>query len=630
LFGFGLRRGFTGEQNMTDSQTLLAEYANSGSEAALRELVARYINFVYSVALRLVGRDTHLAEDVTQTVFIALARKGRTLSRGVMLGGWLHQHTYHVATKAVRRERRRQSREREAVEMSTLQDDSGANLRQVAPILDEAITQLGSEDRAAILLRFFEQRDWRSVGNALGSNEDAARMRVNRALEKLHSLLTHRGVTLSVAALGTVLTAEAVTAAPVGLAVTISSVALAGAAAGTGTTLTLLKAMTMTKVQAGIIGAIIVASVLTPLVIQHQAQVKLGQENQSLRQQIAQLKIDNERLSNRAIQVKGAHAPRLPAPPMQVTNPPSALATEDLQPTNLYARLEKLSNLTAEQVVSYLKANRRNAASLLAAYRTTGNRALLEEAMQKYPNDPQVDFEAVFKKDATPEERRQWLDAFKQSAPDNALANYLSAFSYFKAGQTDQAVQELIAASGVQQFQDYRLDRFQDDEDAYLAAGYSVAEAKAVASDQLLLPFLNPLKAEVRDYLVPLADSYRQVGDEESAQAALQMGVNLGQRFDVDGPSGQFALNNLVGMAIQRIAFGAMDPNSPYGGNDQTVQDQIDQLTQQEAALRKLIKQAEPLLQTMSDQDWISYTDRKMAVGGEPAMRWLVNKYGQK
>ena len=268
---------------MTDTQQLLAEYAVNGSEAAFRELVARYINFVYSVALRLVDGDTQLAEDVTQTVFIALARKGRTLSKEVMLGGWLHQHTHHVATRAVRGERRRQSREREAVEMNTLQDDSGANWRQVAPILDEAITQLGNEDRTAILLRFFEQHDFRSVGEALGSTEDAARMRVNRALEKLHSLLKHHGVTLSVAALGTVLTAEAVTAAPLGLAVTISSAALA---AGTGTTLTLIKLMTMTKFQAGITSAIIiVAGVLILLVIQHQAHVKLREENQPLRQQ---------------------------------------------------------------------------------------------------------------------------------------------------------------------------------------------------------------------------------------------------------------------------------------------------------------------------------------------------------
>ena len=617
---------------MTDQRQLLTEYAVNGSEEAFRELVTRYLALVYSTALRLVGGDTHRAEDIAQTVFVDLARKARTLPRDVMLGGWLHRDTCFVASKTLRSERRRQSRERYAVEMNSFQDHSGSDRMQVAPLLDEAINRLGAEDRTAILLRFFEQREFRSVGEALGSTEDAARMRVNRALEKLHSLLTHWGVSLSVAALGTVLTAEAVTAAPVGLAATISSVALAGAAAGTGTTLTFLKVMTMTKLQAGIIGAIIVASMLTPLVIQQQAQVKLREENQSLRQQIAQLKADNKSLSNHVAQAKGARAPRLPAPPMQVTAQTNALPTEDLQPTNLYlyARLDKPPKLTAEQVESYLKANRRNAASLLAAYRTTGNPALLEEAMQKYPNDPQVDFEAVFDKGLSPEEQRQWLNTFEQSAPDNALANYLSAFNYFKAGQTDQAVQEFIAASDKPQFQDYRLDRFQDDEDAYLAAGYSVAEAKVLASTQLLLPFLNPLKVEVRDYLVPLANSYSQAGDVESAQAALQMGVNLGQRFDVDGPAGQFVLNNLVGMAIQRIVLGAMDPNSPYGGNGQTVQDQLNQTAQQEAALRELGQQAEPLLRTMSDQDWIIYTDRKMAFGGEAANRWLVNKYGQK
>jgi len=229
-----------------------------------------------------------------------------------MLGGWLHQHTYHVATKAVRREHRRQSREREAVEMNTLQDDSGANMRQVASILDEAITGLGSEDRTAILLRFFEQRDFRSVGAALGSNEDAARMRVNRALEKLHSLLKHRGVTLSVAALGTVLTAEAVTAAPVGLAVTISSVALASAAAGTGTTLTLIKLMTMTKVQVGIVCGIVVASAVTSWQMEHQAQANMRQMDMSLQQQssqLAQLQAQNERLSNLLTQANSPNNP---------------------------------------------------------------------------------------------------------------------------------------------------------------------------------------------------------------------------------------------------------------------------------------------------------------------------------
>src|SRR6185503_19239334 len=204
---------------MTDSQQLLADYAAHGSETAFRELVSRYLNLVYSTALRLVGGNRQLAEDVSQTVFINLAKKASTLPASVMLGGWLHQHTFHVATKTMRSEWRRQSREREAVEMNMLQDDS--TWRQLAPLIDEAITELPSEDRSAILLRFFEQLDFRAVGKSLGSSEDAARMRVNRALEKLEALLKRRGVALSATGLGSALAAQAVTAAPAGLALTV-------------------------------------------------------------------------------------------------------------------------------------------------------------------------------------------------------------------------------------------------------------------------------------------------------------------------------------------------------------------------------------------------------------------------
>src|SRR3982750_2063683 len=109
---------------MKTSQTLLADYVDNGSDTAFRELVARYFGLVYSTALRLVGGNAHLAEDVAQTVFIGLAKNSRKLSNEVMLGGWLHQHTFHVATRAIRAERRRQSREREAAEMNTLNDDS--------------------------------------------------------------------------------------------------------------------------------------------------------------------------------------------------------------------------------------------------------------------------------------------------------------------------------------------------------------------------------------------------------------------------------------------------------------------------------------------------------------------------
>jgi RNA polymerase sigma factor (sigma-70 family) len=284
LFGFAPQRLFNHELKMPDTQQLLADYVQNGSETAFRELVARYIDLVYSAAVRLVNGNAHLAQDITQTVFIDLAQKARTLSSEVMLGGWLHRHTCYVASTVLRGERRRQSRENEAAQMNALHESSDANLSQVAPILDEAINQLGEGDRTAIMLRFFEQRDFRTVGTALGTNEDAARMRVNRALDKLHSLLKSRGITLSAAALATALTAEAVKAAPVGLATTISTAALSSSATLVGVT----KTIAMTTLQKTVLTAALIAAVGTGLYQADQAST-LRTQVQALQQQQAPL-----------------------------------------------------------------------------------------------------------------------------------------------------------------------------------------------------------------------------------------------------------------------------------------------------------------------------------------------------
>ena len=180
LSGFGFLRVYSCKRKMTDSNTLLSQYARTGSESAFRELVSRYIDLVFSTAFRLVDGDVESAQDVAQTVFVALADQARTLPKDVMLGGWLHLRTRFAAGKLMRTERRRQLRERQAAEMNAIEDHSESNLAQVAPVLDEAIGQLDAEDRTAILLRFFERKDFRSVGDALGSSEDAARKRVDR------------------------------------------------------------------------------------------------------------------------------------------------------------------------------------------------------------------------------------------------------------------------------------------------------------------------------------------------------------------------------------------------------------------------------------------------------------------
>jgi RNA polymerase sigma factor (sigma-70 family) len=300
LSGLGVRRLYSSELKMTDSHTLLSLYARTGSDSAFRVLVSRYIDLVYSTAYRLVDGDAQSAQDVAQTVFVALAAKAGTLPEDVMLGGWLHQHTRFVAGELIRTERRRRLRERQAVEMNAIEDHNESNLAQVAPVLDEAIGQLDAEDRTAILLRFFERKDFRSVGEALGSSEDAARKRVDRALEKLHVLLKHRGAALSAAALGTALATEAVTAAPTGLAASVAGAVLASTVASGGITATLVKLVTMTKVKMAIISALAVAGLATSVMIQHQAQGALRTQDESLRQQSAELarqQAENERLA---------------------------------------------------------------------------------------------------------------------------------------------------------------------------------------------------------------------------------------------------------------------------------------------------------------------------------------------
>ena len=302
---------------MTETKQLLAEYAETGSEPAFRELTSRYVDLVHSAALRLVNGDLHLAQDVTQTVFADLSRLARSLSSDVMLGGWLHRHTCFVASKTMRAERRRVARERQAVEMNATEDHSAANLALVAPILDEAINQLNAEDRTAILLRFFEQQDFQSVGVALGSNEEAARKRVDRALGKLESHLKHRGVALSAVALGSTLAASAVSAAPVGLAVSISTIAIAGTAGSGVTTITILKIMSMTKLKVGIITAVVAAGVSIPWVMQHNTQTKLNAANEALRQQTEQqehLSAENARLAKLSSQMAST-------PPVSTNSP---------------------------------------------------------------------------------------------------------------------------------------------------------------------------------------------------------------------------------------------------------------------------------------------------------------------
>ncbi|HEY4245531.1 MAG TPA: TonB family protein [Lacunisphaera sp.] len=242
---------------MKDDTTLLQSYARSRSESDFAELVRRHVNLVYSCALRQVNGDVHLARDVAQLVFIDLARKANALANQRVLAGWLFTSTRFAASKLVRGEERRRRRELEAESMQAItRSDSTASLNweQVRPVLDDALAELNERDREAILLRYLEGRDFTQVGAKLSLSDNAARMRVDRAIDKLRALLARRGVTSSAAALSFALSSQAVIAAPVELVTTITGAALATSSV-TAATLTF---MSLTKLQIAIAAAVVV------------------------------------------------------------------------------------------------------------------------------------------------------------------------------------------------------------------------------------------------------------------------------------------------------------------------------------------------------------------------------------
>jgi RNA polymerase sigma factor (sigma-70 family) len=262
---------------MNDDLALLREYARRNSEEAFAALVSRYVNLVYSVALRSV-RDAHLAEEITQAVFIILARKAESLGPKTILPGWLCRTARYASANALTIQRRRQRREQEAYMQSILNETadepaSSETWVQIAPLLDTAMGHLGQKDHDAVVLRFFEGRNFREVGAALGASEDAAKVRVGRALEKLHRYFSRCGISSTTAILAGQLAAHSIQVAPAALAKSVTVAALAKGAATSISTLTLIKgalkimAWTKAKTAAVAVATVIVATGTTTLVV---------------------------------------------------------------------------------------------------------------------------------------------------------------------------------------------------------------------------------------------------------------------------------------------------------------------------------------------------------------------------
>jgi RNA polymerase sigma factor (sigma-70 family) len=245
---------------------LLRAYADDGSQAAFGELVTRHIDLVYSAARRqLGGGAVHLADDVTQAVFMILAQKarGHAIGERVVLAGWLYTTTRHAAANARKIEARRRRHERQGGAMPRSSDDDRSQGRwdDLAPMLDGALARLSRVDRDAVLLKFMQHKSHRAVGEALGISEEAARKRVSRALDRLRALLVRRangtGVAVPAAAvLGTLLATNVVDAAPPALSAACAlSGSTAAAASGAATAVANATTATLTWLQAKAVAA---------------------------------------------------------------------------------------------------------------------------------------------------------------------------------------------------------------------------------------------------------------------------------------------------------------------------------------------------------------------------------------
>jgi hypothetical protein len=265
--------------------------------------------------------------------------------------------------------------------------------------------------------------------------------------------------------------------------------------------------------------------------------------------------------------------------------------------------------IAAKVLDGYLAEKQRSAQSLLGVFLISGDIALLREAAERFPHDPSVQLQMAMRGES-PEERRKALDALRASDPENALGDYLSALQHIDGNKLESAFKDLSAAAGKSASEDYVISSLQVREDAYLAAGLPLVDAKWHAF-MVSRPHFGKLHL-LSHRLSDLQKSYSQSGEAEAAESVRQMGLRLGKSLQAETG---ISISTLVGFVIEKPF---LDPATSAG--------RIAEIDQRRGEARELSSQLNSRFFKISDKDMILYIERFKQEGEEAAAKWLINR----
>jgi RNA polymerase sigma factor (sigma-70 family) len=508
---------------MTEDAELLSRYAAEQSEAAFAELTRRHVDLVHSAALRLMNGDLHAAQDVTQQVFTEVARQAKRLARHPALVGWLYTTTRLMALRMNRTEQRRQAREQEAHMLNQLlhDDTPPVDWNRLRPVIEDAMHELDDRDRHAVLLRYFQNKTLNEVGAALNLTENAARMRVDRALDKLRGKLARHGITTTATALSVVVAANAVQAAPAGLAATISAAAVAGSAVQASTLIVATKTIVMTTLQKTIVATALAAAVGTGIYAVHQGAQLRGQI-QSLEEQQAPMTAQIQQLQRE----RDAATKR------------AAALTEELAS----AKKNPAEVLKLRGEVGALRQEKAIAGSQSAINKITAN----PETRKALRDQQKMGMTALYADLAkslslTPDQKGQLNDLLADHVMDSIDLITQALHDKDTRGQIDQLfanqdsalqnqLQALIGADGLAQYQDYTKNLVSTVTAAQFAASLAgdpatVADKKSQLTQAMQQATQSALAAAglPADYQTIPMLNFANIASEEQAAQSLQL-----------------------------------------------------------------------------------------------------------